>query len=151
VVPVTTGRRIRRLDRAACHNGLETNLHQVGRVPQERLPALLGAADVKLLPYTRRPVNLGRSPNSAGHAMSAARPIVTNDTGDLGALVRTEGIGLAAEENGEAMAQAVQTLLDDPARAEAMGRRARHLAETTLAWPTLAAGLARFYASITAP
>jgi hypothetical protein len=146
MVLVTTGPRIRRLDRTAHRNGLEGNLRQVGWVPQERLPTLLGAADVMLLPYTRRPVNLGRSPNSAGHAMAAARPIVTNDTGDLGALVRTEGIGLAAEENGEAMAQAMRALLDDPARAEAMGQRARHLAETRLAWATLAVGLACFRA-----
>jgi len=32
--------------------------------------------------------------------MAAARPIVTNDSGDLGALVRIEGIGLAAEAMG---------------------------------------------------
>jgi len=141
---VTTGRRIRRLDRTAHRNGPEGNLRRVGWVPEERLPTLPGAADVMLRSYTRRPVNLGHSPNSAGPATAAARPIVTHDTGDLGALVRTEGIGLAAEECGEAMAQAVQALLDDPARAEAMGRRARHPAETTLAWSTLAAELARF-------
>jgi len=145
VLLVTTGRRIPRLDRAARRHGLAANLHQLGWVPQEHLSTLLGAADVILLPYTRRPVNLGRSPNSLGHAMAAARPIVTNDTGDLGALVRDEGIGLTAEETGGAMAQAMEQLFADSPQAEAMGRRARALAETRLAWSNLAGGLADFY------
>ena len=148
---VTSGPRISQLDRAARRYGLAANLHQVGWVPHEHLSALLGAADMLLLPYTRRPVNLGRSPNSAGHALAAARPIVTNPTGDLGALVRDEGIGLTAEETGAAMAQALQQLFDDPPQAEAMGRRARALAETRLAWSHLAGRLAEFYTRCTSP
>ena len=142
---VTSGRRIARLDRAARRHGLEANLYQAGWVTEERLSTLLGAADVMLLPYTRRPVNLGRSPNSAGHALAAGRPIVTNDTGDLGALIHSEGVGLVAEETGVAMAQAMQQLFADLPQAEAMGQRARALAETRLAWSTLAGGLAEFY------
>ena len=142
---VTSGPRISQLDRAAHRHGLEANLRQLGWVPHEQLSALLGAADVMLLPYTRRPVNLGRSPNSAGHALAAARPIVTNNTGDLGTLVREEGIGLTAEETGAGMAQALQQLIDDVPQAEAMGRRARALAETRLAWSHLAGELADFY------
>jgi glycosyltransferase involved in cell wall biosynthesis len=43
------------------------------------------------------------------------------------------------------MAQAMQQLFDDPPQAEAMGRRARALAETRLAWSHLAGRLAEFY------
>ncbi len=142
---VTSGRKSVRLSRVARRLGLEGNLRQVGWIAQEQLGSLVAAADLMLLPYTRRPVNIGRSPNSAGHAMTAARPIVTNDTGDLGILVRDEQIGLTAAEDGPAMARAMQTLFADAERAEAMGRRARLLAETRLAWSTLASGLADFY------
>ncbi len=142
---VTSGRRSSRLSRAARRLGLEGNLRQLGWIAQEQLGALVAAADLMLLPYSRRPVNIGRSPNSAGHAMAAARPIVTNDTGDLGRLVRDEQIGLAAAEDGPAMARAMLTLFADVEQGEAMGRRARALAETRLAWSTLAGGLADFY------
>jgi glycosyltransferase involved in cell wall biosynthesis len=142
---VTSGRKSQRLSRVARRLGLDDNLRQVGWIAQEQLAALVAAADLMLLPYTRRPVNVGRSPNSAGHALAAARPIVTNDTGDLGQLVRDEQIGLTAAEDGPAMARAMQTLFADAERAAAMGRRARALAETRLAWSTLASGLADFY------
>jgi glycosyltransferase involved in cell wall biosynthesis len=144
-VLVTSGRRSPRLARTARRLGLEDNLCQLGWIAQEQLPTLVAAADLMLLPYTRRPVNVGRSPNSAGHAMAAARPIVTNDTGDLGKLVGDEHIGVTAAEDGPAMARAMQMLFGDAARAEAMGRRARRLAETRLSWSILAGDLAEFY------
>ncbi len=146
---VTCGRLSSRLSRTAQHYGIEGNLRQLGWIAGEQLAALVAGADLLLLPYTRRPVNVGRSPNSVGHALAAACPIVTNDTGDLGRLVRKEEIGITAAEDGPAMARAMQTLFSDAARAEAMGRRARVLAETRLAWSTLAGGLAGFFARCT--
>ncbi len=145
---VLTGHPLPRLDRIIEEAGLGQRVIRLGYLPYQQLGEALGCADMLLLPYTKRSVNLYRYPNKAGDYLAAGRPIVTHATGDLGLLVAQEKVGLLAGETPAEFAEAVERLLDDPDWGDEMGQRGRQLAETRLDWNILAAGLADFYESV---
>jgi glycosyltransferase involved in cell wall biosynthesis len=142
---VIAGRRFPILDRIIAEAGFSSRLCRLGMLDREALAAAMACADVLLLPYTNRAVNLYRYPNKLGDYLSAGRPIVTNETGDLGRLVADERVGLAVPDTPEAFALAVKKLFDDTALADELGRRGRALAETKLDWRFLARDLETFY------
>jgi glycosyltransferase involved in cell wall biosynthesis/2-polyprenyl-3-methyl-5-hydroxy-6-metoxy-1,4-benzoquinol methylase len=95
----------------------------VDQVPESQLPALIASSTVCLGVFgagdkTRRVI-----PNKVFQCMAVGRPVVTGDTpavATLGASV--ERVPLA---DPAAIASAVQKLMDDPVRREALARRAR--------------------------
>lgn len=109
-------------------------VHALGPVPFASLPQHLAAADVFLMPYANKVSNVGRWPNKVGDYMAVGRPTVSNPVGEVAWLFAHHAIGALADETPEAMAAASVELLNDPARAEAIGRRARQTAETVFAW-----------------
>jgi glycosyltransferase involved in cell wall biosynthesis len=74
--------------------------------------------------------------------------VVTNQTGDLAAIVVAEAIGAVTPAMPDAYAAATAALLAAPHTRAEMGRRARRVAETTLAWRTLAATVAALYGAL---
>ena len=139
------GARFPILERIIGQAGFSSQLVRLGMLGREALSAAMACADVLLLPFTNRAVNLYRYPNKLGDYLSAGRPIVTNDTGDLGRLVAEERSGLVAADTPEAFALAVKQLFDDAALMDELGRRGRALAETKLDWRFLARDLEIFY------
>jgi glycosyltransferase involved in cell wall biosynthesis len=142
---VMAGGRFPVLERIIDQAGFSSQLVRLGMLDREALTAAMACADVLLLPYTNRSVNLYRYPNKLGDYLSAGRPIVTNDTGDLGRLVAEERVGLVVPDTPQAFAHAVQQLFDDPTLADELGRRGRKLGETKLDWRFLARDLETFY------
>jgi len=147
VLFVLVGRSMRDVREAMSAAGHAERLIEMGFVPYENMGAYLACGDVMVLPYSDRSVNRGRTPNKVGDYMAAARPVVTNPTGDMQRLVEEAGIGLLADENPQAMAAAVLTLLRDPALRDRLGRQARSAAEQRYSWRSLAERLAEFYAA----
>lgn len=133
------------VDRIVDRAGLADRVIRPGFRPYSEYAELLTCGDVMLLPYTNRGVNLGRSPNRMGDYLASGRPTVTNPTGDLGRMVEQEGVGLVADENPRAFADAVLTLFGDKDMRDEMGRKARLLAETRLDWRVLGSELESFY------
>lgn len=142
---VMAGRRFPILEQIVAAAGFSHQLVRLGMLDRNSLTEAMACADVLLLPYTSRSVNIYRSPNKLGDYLSAGRPIVTNPTGDLGRLVAQERVGLVAPETPEAFALAIKRLFDHPELADELGRRGRELAESKLDWRFLATGLERFY------
>jgi glycosyltransferase involved in cell wall biosynthesis len=97
------------------------------------LPKLLGAADVALNPRT----NCDGIPVKLLNYMAAARPAVSFDSSAPGV---THGLNgwLAESGNVEALAAGVVALLQDPARADAIGRAARDYVVEFCSWPKAA-------------
>ena len=95
----------------------------IDQVPETQLPALIASSMVCLGVFgagdkTRRVI-----PNKVFQCMAVGRPIVTGDTeaaAELGAAVDRVPVADPA-----AIAAAVQRLMDDPVRREALARRAR--------------------------
>jgi glycosyltransferase involved in cell wall biosynthesis len=142
---VMAGRPFPILEQIVSAAGFSHQLVRLGMLDRPSLAEAMACADVLLLPYTNRPVNIHRYPNKLGDYLSAGRPIVTNLTSDLGRLVMQERVGLVVQDTAEAFAIAVKQLFDDPELADELGRRGRQLAESKLDWGVLAAGLDRFY------
>ncbi|MCB0158658.1 MAG: glycosyltransferase family 4 protein [Caldilineaceae bacterium] len=130
--------------------GLGDHVLHVGQIAHAELGAWLAAGDVMLLPYVNNVVNVARFPQRFGDYIAAGRPIVTNPTGDLGALVRAQGIGVLAADNPVEFAATVARLLADPVQMRAMGRRAFDLAHGAFSWQTLGARVLAFYAGLMA-
>jgi glycosyltransferase involved in cell wall biosynthesis len=146
---VIVGRRFPILDRIIAEAGFAAQLVRLGLLDRETMARAMACADVLLLPYTNRSVNLFRYPNKLGDYLSAGRPIVTNRTGDLGRLVADERVGLVVEDTPQAFAQAVMQFFENGDLARATGQRGRALAETKLDWRFLARDLESFYKILT--
>jgi colanic acid biosynthesis glycosyl transferase WcaI len=111
--------------------------------PKERLPEVLAAADVHVVPLRR---GLARSsvPSKTYSILAAGRPVVASvDEGtEVARVVKRADAGLAVPpDEPQAFTAALATLLVDPARARAMGVAGRAFVE---AWASPAAIAERY-------
>jgi L-malate glycosyltransferase len=107
------------LEAFAAARGVATHVEFLGH--REDVPALLAEADAFVLPSRSEAF-----PNGAIEAMAAGLPVVASAVGGLLDLIEDGRTGrLVPPGDPEALAAALQTLIEDPAGAEAMGRAAR--------------------------
>ena len=104
------------------------NARYHGWVHPDDLPVVFSAVDV--IYYCLRldyPGAVYNAPNTLAQAMAAGKPIIANDVGDLGRIVRTTDCGLLIDEaTPDAIAAAIGQLQDEAVRTRlgANGRRA---------------------------
>ncbi len=113
--------------------------------PKERLPEVLAAGDIHLVPLRR---GLARSsvPSKTYSILAAGRPVLASvDEGtEVARVVTDAGAGLAVPpDDPDAFTHALVTLLDEPERAAAMGRAGRSFVER---WASPAAVAERYEA-----
>jgi len=96
----------------------------VGEIPFDEVPRWLVAADVVAVPQRATPDTAGQVPAKLVDAMALGRPIVSTAVSMIPEML--DGCGVVVTPgDGRALAAWIQRLLDDPAVAEALGRRAR--------------------------
>jgi colanic acid biosynthesis glycosyl transferase WcaI len=122
------------------------NVRFVDLQPRDRLPEVLAAADVHVVPLKR---GLARSsvPSKMYSILAAARPVVASvDPGtEVARTVERAGAGHAVPpDDPEAFTKAIRRLLDAPDEAAAMGEAGRRFVEH---WASPAA-VARHYADL---
>lgn len=144
VVFVVNGGGSARLQLEQEAEGLD-NVRFVDFQPKERLPEVLAAADVHVVPLRR---GLARSsvPSKTYSILAAGRPVVASvDEGtEVARVVEKAGAGTAVPpDDPDAFTAAVADLLGDPERARAMGRSGRDFVE---AWASPAAIAERYEA-----
>jgi glycogen(starch) synthase len=111
--------------------GLERAVELPGWVEPDEVPALLARASLVVVPSRWREA-FGLV---ALQAAFAARPVVATRVGGLEEVVEDAATGLLVpREDASAMAHAILALLDDPARARALGGRARDRALQRFSW-----------------
>ena len=76
-------------------------------------------------------------------ALACGAPLVTTDCGGPPELVRAANAGKVVEADGEAMAEAIGSMLDDPVQRTLMARRGSAMASTQYTWKRSADRLAR--------
>lgn len=107
------------------------NVRYLGWLPADQVPLYTRLTDVVY--YCLRPDYPGavyNAPNTLSNAMAAGRPIIANDTGDLGRIVRQTRCGvLVPEVTPEAIRDALKALRD-PTLRQQMGKAGRTAAET---------------------
>jgi colanic acid biosynthesis glycosyl transferase WcaI len=121
------------------------NVHFVDFQPKGRLPDVLAAGDIHVVPLRR---GLARSsvPSKTYSILAAGRPVVASvDEGtEVARVVEKAGAGLAVPpDDPDAFTHAITALLDDPARARAMGAAGRLFVER---WASPAAVAERYEA-----
>jgi glycosyltransferase involved in cell wall biosynthesis len=114
-----------RLEGLARSQGISEAVTFIGAVPHAAVAGYVGAFDVAVVPYGRA---CGRyfSPLKLFEYLAAERPVVAADVGDIGHCVRDGETGLLYPAgDAEALAGAIDTLLDDRARASTLARAGR--------------------------
>jgi glycosyltransferase involved in cell wall biosynthesis len=121
--------------RIASH-GLGDRVVLPGVLLQDEVAASLAAADVVVAPSVKDPSgNVDGLPNVVLEALASGTPIVASPAGGIGSVVRDGETGLLVRE-GDAggIAQAIDALLDDRARAAAVGAAGRRWAAEHGTW-----------------
>ncbi len=96
----------------------------VGEIPFDDVPRYLVAADAVAIPQRATPDTLGQVPAKIFDAMALARPIVSTAVSMIPEILDGCGV-LVPPGDVIALAASLKRLLDDPATAAELGRRAR--------------------------
>jgi glycosyltransferase involved in cell wall biosynthesis len=109
----------------AHERGLD-NVRFTGRVPRDRVPELLGGAQIAVLSLRDLPLFEDALPSKLLEYMAAGRPVVASAAGDVARLLERSQGGLASRPgDAAALARAIRELAADPARAREMGDSGR--------------------------
>ncbi len=133
--------------------GVADRVMLLGVMAHDEVPALLAAADVVAAPSVRDDAgNVDGLPNTVLEMMASATPLVTTRAGGIGA-VATDGdtARIVPERDASGLAEAVAGLLRDPARARAMGARARDVVEHEYSWTRVARTFDAIYRAVDRP
>ncbi|MFI5329960.1 MAG: glycosyltransferase [Desulfobaccales bacterium] len=118
------GRREVEMRRLAAELGLAGRVHFLGQ--RDDIPDLLAALDIFVLPSHSEGVSLALL-----EAMAVGLPVIASAVGGLPEVVTDGENGLLIPpQDPEALAMALERLLEDPAGAKQLGENARHHVET---------------------
>jgi phosphatidylinositol alpha-1,6-mannosyltransferase len=134
----------RSLRQSVARLGLERSVVLAGGVSADELPSYYAAGDVFAMPCRTR--RAGLDVEGLGmvflEAAACGRPVVAGTSGGAPEAVRDGVTGHVVEpRSADAVAAAIVGLLDDPAKARAMGAAGRAWAERRWSWTTIAATL----------
>jgi glycosyltransferase involved in cell wall biosynthesis len=106
-----------------------------GSVPHADVAAHLALIDVFVVPRTREITCQLVTPLKPYEAMAAGRAVVVSRTEALSEMIREgeTGLSFAPEDAGD-LADVVETLIADPQRRDALGRRAREWVSEHRTW-----------------
>ncbi|MGA8055299.1 MAG: glycosyltransferase family 4 protein, partial [Burkholderiales bacterium] len=140
--------RIHDMRRLSASLDLSERVQLLGRIePRERFK-LIAQADVCLLPL--RPYSIGArytSPLKLFEYMAMGKPVVASHLPSLAeVLVDRRNAMLVRPEDPRALANAVRSLIDDPALSRALGAEAKRLAYDRFGWVQRSSRLAEFIA-----
>ena len=123
---------------------------ELGRLPRREMLTVMKLADVLVQPGAPNTFNLHRLPSKLPEFLALGAPVVT-PRANLGLLLK-DGAEAVILKRGDGLeiADAVDALLRDPSRAEAIGRAGRAFARRWLDWDRATEGLEGFYAGVLA-
>jgi len=120
-----------------------------GFVDRQGVAAILAESDVGVVLLHPIPNYLDSLPIKMFEYMSAGLPVLASDFPLWRDIVEAGGAGLCADPRDTAhIAAAMQALLGDPARRQAMGRAGRRIVETERNWGTESAKLTALYRTL---
>jgi SAM-dependent methyltransferase len=105
--------------------------------------ALLQRSDVFVLPSADESFGI-----AVAEAMAVGCPVIVSPDVAIQDVVQGSGAGLVVERQASAIANAIATILNEPARAGAMGAAGRQAVDDGLSWPTVAAQMESMYAAV---
>ncbi len=134
------------LERLASELGLDDHIEFAGWLQGADLRRLICTSDVCLVPDPRTPLSDASTLVKIAEYMAMSKPIVAYDLTE--SRVTAGGAAIYATANDpQAFADAIDELLEDPQRREAMGRLGRERVEQSLSWQHAKANLTAAYDS----
>lgn len=121
----------------------------LGRVDRARAREVMAESVAGLVTFLPIRSHLDAQPNKLFEYMSAELPVIASDFPLWREIVADTGAGICIDpKSPEAIADAIRSLLGDPATADHMGKAGRQAVLTTYNWPSEAAKLVQFYQGI---
>ncbi len=125
--------------------GLDANtIRDVGYIPMENISRYFHAADIVAMPY--------RSGSQSGVlqlAYAYAKPVVVTDVGSITEVMEDQITGFVVPpEDADALANALQILIENPALAKQIGKNGHTYADTNLSWAAIANKTQQLYSSL---
>nr|WP_281504458.1 glycosyltransferase family 4 protein [Chromohalobacter sarecensis] len=126
------GRQERELHELREKLGLEERVHFIPTVALSELPHYTASADIGVQPIENTCLNhFTTDSNKLFEYVIAGLPVVASDMPEIRKVVRQHALGLLIEPGDTAaLAEAIQTLVDDPAKRAAFADNAREAART---------------------
>lgn len=117
-------------------------LAALGAQPKAQMPTYLSMADLMILPLNDNLLAQSQTPCKIFEAMAMAKPIIASAVSDLPEILA--GCGMVVPPGDPvALAAAIQSLLDDPKRAQALGESAREKCIREYSQPVMRQALLR--------
>ncbi len=140
LVMVGDGEQAMALREQAERQRLSSLITWTGRVPYERVPALIGAMDVCVAPFCG-----GRgetSPVKIFDYLACGKPVIASAIPSVTALfAESNGVVLVEPDRAESLADAVLTLLNRPDISRRLGADGRIFVEARFGWEAIVRGL----------
>ena len=131
--------------RRQAESELAGHLTITGQVPYEAIPALLGKADILVIPRATGPTARSTYPSKLSEALALGKPIVTTDVGEVPRIVSDGETALLVPPAAPAALERALYRLRDPELRHRLGRSARELAERELGWERVAERASGFF------
>ncbi|MER2556684.1 MAG: glycosyltransferase [Candidatus Competibacter denitrificans] len=130
---------------------IEPYLRFTGYLSGESLFERLASADLGVCPDPKNPFNDKLSMNKVMEYMSFGLPVVQFNLTENRLLAADAAIYAGDDNDPQALAEAIVSLLDDPERRRAMGASGRQRLESELAWSRQVAAYLRVYQELLEP
>ncbi|MEH6759394.1 MAG: glycosyltransferase [Parasphingorhabdus sp.] len=101
--------------------GVKHRIRFLGNVPHDKLPALVAAADIAILPSKSEGLA-----NAWVEALSCGTPIIISEAGGARELVRSDIAGRIVEQHSPAIVEAIKAILADPPSQDEVRATVRH-------------------------
>lgn len=131
----------------AAARGLGTRVRFPGVLGHDEVARYLAAADIAIVPSVHDEAgNVDGLPNVVMEALASSTPLVATTAGGIPSVVEDGDTGrLVPERDAPALAEAVDSLLADPASRARLGARARRRAVESWSWEKVAERLESAY------
>jgi len=124
--------------------GIEKNVKFPGSIKHDELPKYYSEADLFVFPSRRESFGL-----VLAEAMAAGLPVVSTKAGAIPEVVKDGDTGiLAPPNNPQKLADAVNSLLDNPERMRRMGMKGKERVKKYFTWNKVAERVLRYYEEI---
>jgi phosphatidylinositol alpha-1,6-mannosyltransferase len=141
---IGTGPRLEEYVALARTLGLDEEVHFVGHVDHGELPSYYASADLFVLPS-----RMESFPLVLLEAMAGGLPVVATAVGGVPEVVVNGETGLLVPPNGpQGLAEAINSLLDDPERMKQMGARGQERVREHYTWDKVADRMAGFFREV---
>ena len=138
------------LRRRAVDRGIADRVWFLGSVSQDRVPGLLAAADLVVVPSVRDDRgNVDGLPNVVLEALATGAALVSTPAGGITSVARDgHTAAIVPERDVDALAASIDELLRHPERRQALGEAARHAMVQEHTWHHFATRLDEIYVRV---